>query len=322
MILESEPERQALRERWETEVRPFFGTGEEGCFEGTGGVILRYVHFPAGSGDGALVLLPGKGEPYLKYAELLYDLRGLGLSLYGFDHRGMGRSDRLLPERRKVHVESFGDYVADAAAFVQRVVRRQGPRRVAVLGHSTGGLVAARLLQEHPGLVDAAVLSSPAFAPRLGSLPPWLVRTLARALDRPGRGTEYAPGEEHAERVPFQSNLISHSLARWEIWEQAIPAEHPELILGGVTRRWLRELTEAGRRALAVAAAVCEPVLLLQAADDRVVRTEPQERFCRRCRTCTLVCLEAARHELLIEADCIREQALERIRSFLQPHVR
>jgi len=105
--------------------------------------------------------------------------------------------------------------------------------------------------------------------------------------------------------VPFQSNLISHSLARWQIWEQAIPAERPELVLGGVTRRWLRE-----------------PVLLLQAADDRVVRTGPQERFCRRCRTCTLVRLEAARHELLIEADCIREQALERIRSFLQSHVR
>ncbi|MBN1836456.1 MAG: alpha/beta fold hydrolase [Spirochaetales bacterium] len=314
---ESLAESRAIRQRHESEVLPHYARGEQGTLPGAGGVSLSYVGFPAQSPAGALVLLPGKGEPCLKYAELFYDLRGWGWSLYGLDHRGMGHSDRLLPDRRKVHVERFEDYVEDLAAFLRRVVQVRRPRRVVLLGHSTGAVVAARLLQERPGLADGAILSSPAFAPRLGPLPGGLIRFLAKTLDRPGRGEEYAPGEERARRRSFEENVISHSRARWGLWEEAIPAEHPEIVLGGVTRRWLRELTQAGGRALAAAGEVRAPVLLLAAAEDRVVLRRPQARFCRRCPTCTRVRLEGARHEVLIEADPVRERVIEEIRRFL-----
>ena len=330
---------EALRRKYETHVLPFLARGRPGILAGSGGVTLRYLRLEAATSRGtrgtsgipgtagtrsapsALVLLPGKGETYLKYAELLYDLRELPLSLYALDLRGMGQSDRLLEDRTRVHVERFADYVADLEIFLETVVRAQGHGRVVLLGHSTGALIAARFLQEHPGSISAAVLCSPAFELDFGILPTGVVRLLARGLDRPGAGSEYAPGQERFQRPAFGANRISHNLARWQLWEQRLPAENPELVLGGVTRRWLREMIEAGALALSKAQAVHEPLLVLSAGRDRIVRPRSHRRFCRRCPSCALLSLPEARHEILIEADRFRNPALEGIMSFVRDTV-
>ena len=41
-----------------------------------------------------LVISPGQGEPALKYAELVYDLKDTGYDIFVIDHRGQGASDR------------------------------------------------------------------------------------------------------------------------------------------------------------------------------------------------------------------------------------
>lgn len=316
---ETAPEYRAFKEKYESKVQPFFERGWSASFIGSRGVALRHVCFPAEKSPGALVILPGKGEPYLKYAELIYDIRLLGLTVYALDHRGMGFSDRLLPDRRKVHVDRFDDYVTDVELFLEQVVGLQEHRKVALLAHSTGGLIAARLLQDHPGRVVGAVLCSPAFELNIASLPSWLARFLARRMERRGGATDYGPGQEHLSRPSFERNRISHSFARWQLWEERIPIEHPELMVGGVTRRWLHELVEAGRLAVERAASVREPVLVLKAGKDRIVRLRAVDVFCRRCPSCTSFLLPEARHEILIETDRIRDLALERITGFLRP---
>jgi lysophospholipase len=315
---ETGPEYRAFQEKYESRVRPFFEAGKSASFIGGRGVALRYVCFPVEKSPGALVILPGKGEPYLKYAELFYDIGPLGLTVYALDHRGLGSSDRLLPDRRKVHVDRFDDYLTDVELFLEKVVRPQKHRKVALLAHSMGGLIAARLLQDHPGRVAGAILCSPAFELNIGPLPFWLVRFLARRMEGRGGATDYGPGQEHLSRPSFERNLISHSFARWELWEERIPVEHPQLVVGGVTRRWLHEIVEAGRLAVDRAASVREPVLVLKAGKDRIVRHRAVDVFCRRCPSCTSVLFPEARHEILIETDRIRDIALGRIMGFLR----
>jgi lysophospholipase len=313
-----EAEEQAFRRRYEGQVLPYYRSGLFDSFPGSGGVTLRYACFPAGDSPDGLVILPGKSESYIKYAELVYDLEGLGLAQYVLDHRGMGFSERLLPERRKVHVESFDCYVEDLRLFLEAVVRPRGHRRLYLLGHSMGGVVAASYLEQHPEDFAGAVLTSPAFAVKAGPLPPGLVRVLAFLMDRPGRRTAYGPGQEKLERRPFESNIITHSRPRWQLWERELLPGNPAIQFGGVTRHWLREFAGGGAAALRRARSVRVPVLLLQAGEDRLAVTRFQDRFCRRAPACRRVVLPGSRHEMLIEKDSIRRVVLAEIRSFLR----
>ena len=48
------------------------------------------------------MVVNGRTEYAEKYAELFYDLKDLGFSLYIYDHRGQGLSSRLLADRGKL----------------------------------------------------------------------------------------------------------------------------------------------------------------------------------------------------------------------------
>jgi lysophospholipase len=306
-----------FRRKHETEVLPFYNGGRFDEFAGVGGIKIRFAAFEKKDGRGALVVLPGKSETYLKYAEVFYDLSDLPLSLYAMDHRGMGFSERMLEDRLKTHVESFEHYVQDVRTFLDSVVGAAGHRHPFVLGHSTGALIAARTLEDHPETFRAAVLCSPLFELPMGPLPGFLAAAVAGLLDRLGGGREYGPGQKDLKRPAFAHNKITHDYPRWSLWEQEIIPGTEPIRFGGVTRRWLRESLAAGQRALRRAGQIEAPLLLLQAGQDGIVRLSAQDRFCRRARNCTRLRLPEARHEILIEQDQVRGSAIERIKSFL-----
>ena len=93
---------RSFRSKYESRVLPFYKNGRFGEFAGVGGLKIRYLCFEKKNTSGALVVLPGKSETYLKYAEFFYDLRDLNMSLYSMDHRGIGFSERMLPDRLKM----------------------------------------------------------------------------------------------------------------------------------------------------------------------------------------------------------------------------
>jgi lysophospholipase len=264
-----------------------------------------------------LVILPGKSETYLKYAELFYDLRELPLNLYAMDHRGMGFSQRPLPDRLKIHVERFDHYTVDLRTFLQTVVKTRRHERLLVLGHSTGALIAVLYMQRHPRTFQAGVLCSPFFALDVGPVPGFVVRALVRLLDLLCRGDRYAPGQWDIKRPDFHSNTITHSHERWSLWEQEIIPNNEAIRFGGITNHWLRESLIAGHRAIRDAAKIDVPLLLLQAEEDGVVGLDAQERFCRRAPRCDKVRIPGARHEILIEEEEIRAEAIGRIKNFL-----
>ena len=309
-------EQRRFREKYENRVLPFYRGGLFGEFRGAGGLKIRTVAFDRKRASGALVILPGKSETYLKYAEFFYDLQDLPLSIYAMDHRGMGFSDRPLPDRLKMHVERFDAYLEDVTAFLYTAVKTRGHEKIYLLGHSTGALIAALYMQQHPETFRAGVFCSPFFDVAAGPLPGFLTRFLAGLLDRPGRSDEYGPGQREIKRPEFRANKITNSYPRWSLWEEEIIPNTEAIRFGGVTNHWLRESLNAGRRAVQRAGKICVP-LLLQAQQDRIVKLKAQDRFCRRAPHCRKVLLRGARHEILMERDDIRSEALSLIKTFL-----
>ncbi|MBM7821214.1 alpha-beta hydrolase superfamily lysophospholipase [Cellulosimicrobium cellulans] len=97
---------------------------------------------------------------YFFQTELAETWHGLGAAFYALDLRKYGRS--LRPHQTPGYVEHLVDYDPDIAAALD-VVREDLGAHVAIMlmGHSTGGLVAALWAHRHPGVVRGLVLNSP-----------------------------------------------------------------------------------------------------------------------------------------------------------------
>jgi lysophospholipase len=305
-------------ERRPADIRDFWKTGFSfGTFTGVGDVPLSYAARRVQAGRGDLVVVSGRTEFMEKYAELLYDLKDLDLSLYIYDHRGQGSSARLLPDTEKGHVESFGDYVRDLAIFIEEVVKPREQRRVILLSHSMGGAISLLYASRHHELVKGMILSSPMLSINTQPFPPFLARIISQAASLIGRGTDYVFGAGPYDRsMPFTGNILTSSKERFEL-PRGLVAQNPQLALGGPTFNWLAE-------ALAATAALNEgrvnvqlPVLLLRGEADQVVGAKEQDEICRRLEDCRFVSFPQALHEVLMENDEIRAQALREIREFI-----
>jgi lysophospholipase len=308
----------SFAEAYREKVWPHYESGEFGSFEGQAGVRIAYAKYEVGSEQGALVILPGKSESFLKYAELIYDLRGSGYSLYLMDHRGMGFSEALLSDDPgKVYVESFDHYVQDLRTFIDQVVDTRPHARHVILGHSMGGTVALLFLERYPEVFDGAILSAPLLQIVTDPLPEPVAQAMSEFAVLIGLGRRYCPWRGPWEPGTFAGNTATRSHARWSLWEeQLIPAQRLAG-MGGATQRWLRESMEAGRRAQRGAGQIRVPVILFQAGLDDFVKPGGQEHACRRMPDCELRLFPTARHEILMESDEIRNEAVGRILDFL-----
>ncbi len=128
------------------------------------GLTLQLRDWPCPGGRGCVVLVHGLGEHIGRYLHVAARLTAWGWSVFGYDQRGHGAS-----EGARGQLASSDDLLLDLARVIDAArARHAGP--LVLLGHSMGGLVAARFVAE--GLepapaawyrpVDALVLSSPA----------------------------------------------------------------------------------------------------------------------------------------------------------------
>lgn len=297
---------------WSQQVAPYVAERSVvGEVTGAGGVVLRYLAIEQPDPGAALVLLGGHAESFRKYAELFYDLRDLDLSIYALDPRGQGSSDRLLADREKSHVDHWQDYVADLKLFVDTVVRARTNAPIIALGHSLGGGIAAAYLEQHASDVDSAILSAPLVGHKVGGF----ALALLGLMDLFG-GTGYVPGGGPFAVVPFEANKETHSQVR-HLRKFQDNADHPETRMGFPTVHWMNETRRMAESIQAGAGRITVPLLVLQASQDEYVQARSLESFAAKVPAARRVLLEGARHEMLIETDAIRGQALREIRAFI-----
>ncbi len=233
-----------------------------GTFPGWDGTPLHRVAWEVPEPRALLLVSHGMGEHAGRYAAFAHDLAAAGISTHALDHRGNGRS----PGRRG-HVGRFRELVDDLEAFRRGVVAPGARGRpVFILGHSLGGLIALRHLQEHPEAPWAgAILSAPALEAAVEA-PRWKV-ALARAL------SPVLPA------IPFANEIdpavLTHDRALVDAYRDD-PLVHPY-----ITPRLYTEMVEAMRLALARGERIRTPLFFVVPGEDRVVRSAATEAFAR-----------------------------------------
>jgi alpha-beta hydrolase superfamily lysophospholipase len=248
-------------------------------------------------------LCHGYGEHAGRYAHVGHALTGRRISLVAADLRGHG-----LSQGRRGCVERFSDYLLDLDAIVQRARRRAEGGRVALMGHSMGGLITCAWLLEHEGAdLAGVVLTSPMLGLRPGSqLLAWLMRPLS----------------ELAPTLGIDAWLSGSVLTRDPFLAQQHAAD--PLINRKVVLRTIAEALATAERVRERSSEFSIPTLLFYAGNDRIVSADVTERFARSLvmpdRTCERV--PGAMHELLNELPEVRQRLIERITTWLLERAR
>lgn len=234
--------------------------GSHAYFAGSGRVRLHYKCWEVASPRGAVIVAHGLGEHSGRYEELAQDLTRAGLSTYALDHRGHGRS-----EGRRGHVRRFANYVQDLEKFRRRATGAVGPDvPVFFLGHSLGGLILIRYLQEYPAVPAAGAVIS---APLLG-----LAVDVPRWKERLARFLSYAiPALPMSTRLPPE--YLSHDRQVVEAYKR------DTLVHDRITPRAYVEVQRAIDIAFQRAPRLAPAVLLLVPSADKLVRPDLMQRF-------------------------------------------
>ena len=330
-----------FRDYYQQVVLPyFFDNAQFDSFTGEDDIEIAYATFPADNSRGAIVMLHGLNETAIKYAELIYELRDTGFSIYIMEHRGHGNSGRILDgsdqERRKIYIESFDNYVLDAKTFYDEVVTQTAHDKLFFFAHSVGGNVAAQYIEQYPNDFDGAVLSSPMMellTTHPSKVPETIAYPLAKFLTNIGLGKAYALDMEepevlidHTSKEKFEAEFLTKSWKRWTVYNEVIE-QNQHLIAGGpgatwgITNRFGKEAYEASFKARSAeeAANIVIPVLMFQSGDDWIVGEKGQNTFVDNAVNAPYfetVIFEDAYHEAYMERDEIRDELVTRTKAF------
>lgn len=291
--------------------------GEHSTFTSEDGVVIHYQRFDQDCNHTAIVILPGWSEPYLKYAEVIYDLRSKLYCVYAMDYRGQGLSSRVVENPQVGHVEDFSRYVSDFAQFFNRVVLPGGKRKIYLLSHSMGGLVAALYVRKQPQHINGVIMVAPMFEINTGAWPRWAAYRIVSVLDWLGFGRSFVFGHGPWEEKPFAHNRLTHSAVRYQEGIELF-RQNEALVIGGVSNRWLKTSMEYGEKVILEAPQYRSRILMFEAQQDSFVLSEPMQHFCRMAPRCEKVFIPGAKHELLMETDAIRDTVFDRIYEFIE----
>lgn len=306
-----------MQNRYENEITNWFSQNFSfGFTDGLAG-RLRYALQRRDDAKGLAIIVSGRTEFIEKYQEVVYDLRDTGFCFCLYDHYGQGKSARPLADREKGHVDDFSIYVRDLQSMISRFAADWNLGPVVLICHSMGGAIATLACSDNSELIDGLVLVSPMFQINTGRLPPWLVEMLTKTVCHFGGSGRYVPnGGPFRPDLPFAGNVLTGDERRFNE-EKKLMAQQRELRLGDPTFGWLLQAYRGMRAARAAAERICCPVLLLAALNDRIVEVSAMETFSRQLRNAVIKRFVGARHELLMEQDYLRNDALSEIRKFL-----
>jgi alpha-beta hydrolase superfamily lysophospholipase len=128
----------------------------EWTYDGVGGPLVARSWSGSGEPTHIVVIAHGYGEHVGRYEHVAAALTGAGAVVYAVDHTGHGKSSG-----ERVGIRDFEDVVTDLHALDEQARRDHPGLPVVLLGHSMGGLIAARYAQRYGDTLTALVLSSP-----------------------------------------------------------------------------------------------------------------------------------------------------------------
>ena len=273
------------------------------AFTASDGENLAVQDWPLPEGEpqrGTVLLVHGLGEHVGRYDAVARRLNAWGFAVRGYDQYGHGESGGprggLTSDMRLL--DDLGDMV-DATRC-----RMSAGQPLVLLGHSMGGLVAARFVALHLRPVDALVLSSPALDPGLNAVQKLLLATLPRVAPdlRVGNGLD-------AQYLSHDPAVVAAYLAD--------PLCHDR-----ICARLARFIADGGPATVARAAHWSVPTLLMWAGSDKLVNPTGSRAFAAAAPKAVVQshCFEPLYHELFNESPELAEPVFELLQRWLVRH--
>jgi acylglycerol lipase len=128
---------------------------KEGYFKGLKNYSIYYQKWlPDQESKAVLLISHGYAEHSGRYSNVVNVLVPQGYAVYAHDHRGHGHSDG-----ERVMVDDFHDYIADLKTFFD-IIRKEFPKKkIFLIGHSMGSVIAllyaCEFQEELAGLVTS-----------------------------------------------------------------------------------------------------------------------------------------------------------------------
>ncbi len=276
------------------------------------GIKIRTIQWhPVAVPKGTVLLLQGYSEFIEKYDEVIQHLLDRQLAVLSFDWRGQGLSSRLIKDPQKGHITSFADFIKDADLVYQQQFLAM-PTPHFLMGHSMGGHLAFRILQEYPDRFQKAILCAPflGWSPNFGAgqLPSSLTVIIASFMKLIGYGQSYTYGAtppypdktlsgQTSDRIRFQKRVEFYKI-------------EPYILMGGPTWDWILESTKSLQIILQKERidTIQTPILLASGAKDGMVSPQAHHEVAAKCDQITLHDFPEAMHEILMETDNIQEE--------------
>jgi alpha-beta hydrolase superfamily lysophospholipase len=219
------------------------------------GLMLRGREWPKEPARGTIVIVHGLGEHVGRYAHVAAFFNARGWRVVGYDHRGHGRSDG-----GRGRLASVDDLLVDLARAIDAVRAEHPGGPLVLLGHSLGGLVAARFVAgalapaaDWSRPVDALLLSSPVLDTAMSPLQKAMLAVLGPLTPN------------HAVANGLKPEWISRDPAVVAAYK-ADPLVHDR-----IAPRLARFIVDGGEFVRRVAPRWTVPTLLLYAGADRCV---------------------------------------------------
>lgn len=260
------------------------------------GTQIYWRRYPALSPRGEIVIIHGFGEHSGRYEALIKHLIGHNYSVTAYDHRGHGKSAGLYG-----HVDRFTDYEDDLELIVTSVQNRYQPKKLFLVGHSMGGLVALRYLTKPRAGISGAVISAPLVA--IAAKVPTSKLLIAKV------GAKLFP------RLRMPNEINPAVLSRDAEIGRAYGAD--PLVGKLVSTRWFVEAVSAMDELMRNASQITLPVLVMHGTQDRLANCEATESLFQKMAADdkALKIYEGYYHELFNEPE--KQEIYERVTAWL-----
>ena len=283
------------------------------------GMPLRRLDWPAAGRRkrrGSLLFINGRGDFIEKYLETYARFQAAGWDVTSFDWRGQGGSRG--PGEEKA-LAGFDILVDDLDALVgEWLASGRGPH--VALGHSMGGHLLLRTIIERKPKLDAAILTAPMLDVNSAPIPIRIAPDIADTMYRLGFGRTPMWKTPPAMLVPGgrRNRNLTGAQARYED-ELYWWGVNPEFNLGPPTFGWMRAAFRSRAAAFTPEKlrGVDLPILIIGAEQDRLVSAAAIREAAGLLPQAELEMMSDARHEILRDADEVRDRALARIDAFL-----